>query len=222
MTTAPRRDLVPRPATPNESAAATVPSESRSGAGRTRWVELSAALTAVVVSVGSLFVARHQAEVMDRQLAAQVWPLVEYGTSNLSDDGQSRLSLELSNSGVGPTRVRSVRLTYRGRPVRSARELLRTCCLAAMDTTRQVGAVTSDVTGHVLTAGKTVHFLVVPPEAAQRALFRAFNRERFEVAARVCYCSVLDECWVMSSSEGNADPTRVPSCAEEQKAPQYR
>ena len=106
--------------------------------------------------------------------------------------------------------------------MRNAGELLRACCLAAMDTTRQIGPVTSDVTGRVLTAGKTVHFLAIPPDTAQRALFRAFDRERFQVAARVCYCSVLDECWVMSSSDGNADPTHVPSCAAEQKAPQYR
>ena len=66
-TTTARRDLVPRPAPPNESVAATASAESRSGAGRTRWVELSAAITAVVVSVGSLLIARHQAEVMDRQ-----------------------------------------------------------------------------------------------------------------------------------------------------------
>ena len=174
------------------------------------------------MSVGSLLIARHQAEVMDRQLAAQVWPLVEYGTSNLADDGKPQITLELSNSGVGPTRVRSVRLAYRGRPVRSAGELLRTCCLSAIDTTRRVQSVTSDVTGRVLTAGKTVHFLLLPPDSAQRALYRVFNRERFNVAARVCYCSVLEECWVVTSTDKNADPRRVPSCDEEQKAPQYR
>lgn len=148
------------------STSATPPDAGR----RIRWVELSAALTAVVASIGSLLIARHQAVVMDRQLAAQVWPLVEFGTSNLTEDGKPQLSLDLSNVGVGPTRVRSALL----------------------------------------------------PDTSQRALYRAFERERFRVAARVCYCSVLEECWVMASADSGGDPHHVDSCAEERKALQYR
>ena len=197
--------------------------ERRAPERRTGWVELSSVLTAVVVSLGSLLIARHQAEVMDRQLAASVWPVVEFDTSNEGDDGKPRLSLTLHNSGIGPTRVRSVRLTYRGRPMRDAVELLRTCCLAAVDSAGSFKTNTSDITGRVLAAGKSVDFLVLPPNTAQRALFTAFNRERFEVAARVCYCSVLDECWVVASDgHGAAEPVAVGSCAGEQKALQYR
>ncbi|GJG85461.1 hypothetical protein tb265_06420 [Gemmatimonadetes bacterium T265] len=206
-------------ASPRDSAAPPATPE----AGRTRWVELSAALTAVVVSVGSLLIARHQAEVMDRQLAASVWPLVEFDTSNEGDDGKPRLALTLHNSGVGPTRVRSVRLAYKGRPMRGAVELLRTCCLAAVDTAHSVTTSTSDVTGRVLTAGRSVDFLVLPPDTGQRALFSAFNRERFAVTLRVCYCSVLEDCWVVESDgHGGAEPAPVASCAAERKATQYR
>ncbi len=190
------------------------------GPHRPSWIELSVALTALVVSVGSLLVARHQAQVMDRQLAATVWPLLEYETSNLGDDGRPRLSLALRNSGVGPTRVRSVRVAYQGRAVGDAGDLLRACCTAAIDTTREVNSVTSDVRGRVIAAGRHIDFLVLPPDSAQRALFRAFNRARFDVDVRVCYCSVLDECWVRTSEDD--EPAPVASCAAEAKAPQYR
>ncbi|HEY0777412.1 MAG TPA: hypothetical protein VGD56_05540 [Gemmatirosa sp.] len=193
--------------------------ESRSG----RWIELSAALTAVVVSAGSLIIARHQSEVMDRQLAASVWPVVEYDTSNQGDDGRPRLSLTLHNSGVGPTRVRSVRLAYRDRSVKDAGELLHVCCAAAIDSAHRLTVTTSDITGRVLTAGRTIDFLVLPPDTAQRALFMTLDRERFAITARVCYCSVLDDCWVIvSDGHGAAEPRPVASCAAEQRATQYR
>lgn len=208
--------------TPSPSSARGAAPSTAAEGRRTRVVELSAALTAVVVSFGSLLIARHQAQVMDRQLAATVWPLVEFGTSNMGDDGKVRASLDLGNSGVGPTRIRSLRLTYKGRPVRGPAELLRACCRAAIDTSRTVATTTSDITGRVLPAGRTVAFLIIPPDTLQRALYGTFNRERFAVKARVCYCSVLDECWVMDSTERDADPRRVDSCAAEQKAPQYR
>ena len=84
--------------------------------------------------------------------------------------------------------------------------------------------MTNDIAGRVLTAGKTVHFFILPPDTAQRALFLALDRERMRTAARVCYCSVLDECWVrvMTADGGETDPAAVPSCADERRQPQYR
>ena len=70
------------PVTPPSAASAHVPAAAaaalatRAESRRPSWVELSVALTALVVSIGSLLVARHQAQVMDRQLAATVWPLL--------------------------------------------------------------------------------------------------------------------------------------------------
>ncbi len=202
------------------AARAAVHGESR----RPSWIELSVALTALVVSIASLFVARHQARVMDRQLAASVWPLVEYGTGNVGEGGEPRISLGVRNSGVGPTRIRSFRVTYAGTPVRSAGDLLRRCCVRDSAATARAGirTVTNGVQGRVLAAGDRLTFLTLPRGPNRADLYDAFDRERFKVDVRACYCSVLDDCWVVASADQGAEPARVDSCAEERKAPQYR
>lgn len=63
------------------------------GRDRTKW-SLLRTDAGLARAVGSLLIARHQAAIMDRQLAAPVWPPVEDGTSNLRDDGRPQRSLE--------------------------------------------------------------------------------------------------------------------------------
>ena len=184
------------------------------------WIELSVALTALVVSIASLFVARHQAQVMDRQLAASVWPLLEYNSSNVRGD-RPYISLRLRNTGVGPLRIRSFRVGYDGRPMRGSKDLLLSCCVAG-DTTRPFTTTTSGVLGNVLPAGDGVAFLGLAPDSAQRAVYAVFDRERFRVAVRACYSSVLDDCWVVDTEAKTDDPQPVRSCAAERAQVQYR
>ena len=41
-------------------------------------------------------------------------------------------------------------------------------------------------------------------------VWKRFNKERFEVEVRACYCSVLDFCWTMNSTR--TDPEPVEAC----------
>lgn len=187
-----------------------------------RWVDFSVALTALVVSVASLFVARHQAQVMDRQLAASVWPVIKYAFSNTGPDGAPLVTLGLTNSGVGPARIQSFRVTYDGRPMRSADDLGRACCRVDTLPAGAVQGRSSYVVGRVASVGEHFDFLTARFDAAHRGshatLSDALSRGR--VGVRVCYCSVLDDCWVSTGAEREPEP--VASCAAEQAAPQYR
>ena len=59
---------------------------------------------------------------------------------------------------------------------------------------------------------------------AARAGLQTLSRERvrMEIDVRVCYCSVLGDCWKVSSLTDDEDPTPLSSCADERKRPQYR
>ena len=52
-------------------------------------------------------------------------------------------------------------------------------------------------------------------------MWEAFDRERFKVGVRVCYCSVLEDCWVSTTDRAD-EPVAVASCAEERAALQYQ
>ncbi len=197
-----------------------------------RWVELSVGAAALVVSVASLAVARHQAQVMDRQLAASVWPSVQASYANVAPDVSLRVAHSLDNRGVGPARLESFRVSYRGRTVRTSGELGRACC--APDTTRgaarpRIALIEGFVAGRVLAPGEHMDWLLArfdttggPDErAATRRAFETVNRASPHIGVRVCYCSVLDECWVSTEDAGRR-PEPVKSCDTERAAPQYR
>src|SRR3712207_3418692 len=66
------------------------PRAARAGSS---WIELPVAPTALAVSTASLFVARHHAQVMARQLAASVWPLVGCAASDVRE-GRERFEVQ--------------------------------------------------------------------------------------------------------------------------------
>jgi hypothetical protein len=182
--------------------------------GKTRRTPVGARLqryvasgVAVVVSLVSLGVALSANRTQERLLAASVWPALEYGTGNRSDDGADEITLVLGNNGVGPARLRGVRVLYKGKFAGDSIKLLQLCCELGDS---PVNTVTSGTRGRVLKAGDEITFMMLPFDNNSDELWKRFNRERFGVAVRACYCSVLDDCWIFDSTR--IDPEPVQSC----------
>ena len=55
-------------------------------------------------------------------------------------------------------------------------------------------------------------FLVLPEADNDPAVWSAFNRRRFDVQVRACFCSVLKECWMLDSLEREPEP--VAACPQ--------
>jgi len=185
-------------------------------------VELSVALAALIASVASLFIARHQAQVMDRQLAASVWPLLEYTHSGVTSDGKLRAAISLRNTGIGPLRIRSFRATYDGKPVGDFSDVIEHCCLRDTATLRHMPIVSSYIGGRVVPAGEGFDFISVHYDTAFAQAYHHLEGGMRKLEARYCYCSVLDDCWVRESEHADADPTPVPNCDAEHRAKQFQ
>src|SRR5438046_1272008 len=56
-------------------------------------------------------------------VAATSWPFLTYGTTQVG----KRLTPQIGNQGVGPARLKSLVVRYRGREVHGLVELLQTC-----------------------------------------------------------------------------------------------
>jgi hypothetical protein len=163
--------------------------------GRQGLVATLAAATAIIVSLASLYVAWRQSVVMERQLAASVWPSLAFEHGNVSDDGKtSVIRFWLVNRGVGPALVRDYELQYQGVRMRDASGFLRACC-------RDIPAITSYVApGRVLSAGEKVQVVRVDRTEQNAAMWARLEEERFRLAGSICYCSALDDCWRLAVS----------------------
>lgn len=178
-----------------------------------RWIDLSAAGCALIVSVTSLFVAiRHghsmerMAESNARLVEANSWPLLQRFQSDGEAQGPKTFSLDVINFGVGPAKVESVEVFYKGQPVKSPQELEAVCCNRKPGADPQVE--TSGLMGTVLRAGDTRRIITFPEDAAHAEL-----KERLDLSNltwRTCYCSVFDECWL--SDLRTMHPPRIQEC----------
>ncbi len=90
------------------------------------WFDLFAATTAVFVSVVSLFVAMRGEETQPGLLAANSWPFIQLSENRNLDVAM----FDVENAGVGPAKIMSFEVFYKGHPVDSAYDLLSRCCSA--------------------------------------------------------------------------------------------
>jgi len=172
-------------------------------------VDLLVGFCAILISAVSLFIAEESNRTQQRMLAASVWPYLSWNSSNYNDDRQrEEISLEIANDGVGPARIETVEISYHGQPLADAAALLKACCIPQPD--RHVTKRVSSVNPLVLPAHDSVRFVALAKSDELADVWDSFNRERFNLQARVCYCSVLDDCWVLKA--GQAEPDKVKAC----------
>ena len=182
-----------------------------------RWIDISVAGCALVVSVTSLFVAFRHGRSMERMadanarlVQANSWPLLQRYQSDVNAQGARVFTLDIVNNGVGPAKVESLEVSWKGQPVRSPYELVTLCCRRSEDAGKDAGIEASGLMGTVLRAGE-VREIVEFPEDAQHEGIRARLRISLgDIVWKACYCSVFDECWV--SDLRTMHPETVQQC----------
>lgn len=158
---------------------------------------------ATLIGLVALIVSSYTAYVQRQQLRAQVWPCVAIATGNVAP----MIGWQASNSGTGPARVTAVRVTVDKKPVSSWASAQK-----AMEAS-PVGLVISQLSNTVLPAGAKLA-AVSPLDAETTPQFmQQFLSGKHAIVVTVCYCSVLDECWVVTSDtvpEAIADADACP------------
>lgn len=185
-------------------------------------------LTAIFISAVSLFVAIQHGKTERDLVAANVWPFPR-AILDSNHDSRGRTAIGVSNGGVGPAKIRTFEMFYRGHPVSSGLELLRMCCGlpagdAAVKTAFPSHLDTSMVDETVLRPGEENVVFGVPPSPTAPQITDTLKR--FDVLTnvtfRVCYCSVLDQCWINDLRSTRTDPVRECRPPEHPYAPNGR
>lgn len=187
---------------------------ARSRRVRRHWIDYMATLVGIVVAVISLWVAiateKANQKMVDanyRMVAAASWPFLQLNSGN-DEEGKHRIVMELANAGVGPAKIQSFEVFWRGKAYGSSFALLKACC-APDQTTINMG--TLPVLGVVVRAGDQRQFLRLDLDSNKPEIWKSFDEVRQrELTYRACYCSVFDECWV--SELDTRTPQRVKAC----------
>jgi hypothetical protein len=185
--------------------------KSASGS-RSLAVDVMLGVAAVLISAISVLVAISANQTQERLLAASTWPNLDFGTSNLNEASEEEISFELTNSGVGPARIRWYELSYKGQVHESFDAMFASCCKRPAEIPAQtVNTITSSVVP-VLKVGDSIKLLRLKKSGNPDWLWQKVNVERRYVSLKVCYCSVLDTCWMFDSASKLLDPPVVATC----------
>jgi hypothetical protein len=180
------------------------------------WLDISLALSAFVVSLASLWLTVHNARTMEKLVASNSYPNIDFSFGNQFDfqDGHGlrhAVYLSLENTGVGPARLRSIDLSFAGRPAATLRALLAICCTQepAGSLPKTSSWSSGDIRGFMVQAGKGIN-LFAWPEAPEDPRWARLEAVRDKIGIRVCYCSVFDECYLHDSAY--REPRRIGAC----------
>ena len=177
------------------------------------WLDLVLALSAIFISLISLVVAVEHGRTERALVDADTWPFLQI-EGNL---GKDEVHFDITNSGVGPAKLRTMEIFLHGKPVADMRTLLEQCCGLPRDPSASQalfpsGLSFSDVNNTVFRAGETLLLLNIVPSkdglpiahAAQEALRNG------SITFKGCYCSVFDACWMANMMDLNT--RRVSTC----------
>lgn len=159
---------------------------------------------ATFIGVLALMVSAYTAYMQRQQVRAQVWPILEYTTSN-----QPTLRLSIANKGVGPAIIRNVLVSVDGAPLPEWSDVLQ----------RLMGPgghrfSFSSAGGRIVSAGETIDILV-PRDADGSGLAIGaagsdgdrLNQGLHRIGIEICYCSALDDCWTLRARPDMARDT---------------
>jgi len=158
-----------------------------------------------VIAVLALFATLRESNEVRRQTAAAAWPYVQVHVDDYDRGDEAALSLSFTNTGVGPAKVRSLRIAIDGSPVADWDGLLARLAQPADSPHGR-----EFVSHRVLAPGETVVLFTTRHPPLARAIQSAIGREG--TVLRLCYCSIFDECWQSRSDAEQADPQPVEAC----------
>jgi hypothetical protein len=183
----------------------------------TRWLDITLAIAATVVSLVSLWLGLHSAHSMEKLVAANSYPYLEQLRNMASPtptpgSGQPRARIEylFQNNGVGPARIEWVQLTFKGKPVANLSDLLEACCSG----TRQDASGLNrrgNITSALIRPGASLSMFTWDEPAQANPVFAALHRQMSDIKIASCYCSVFDECYMRHANSAKPEP--VKECA---------
>lgn len=185
-----------------------------------KWFDLNKiiALSAIFVSVVSLYVAWDQSRIMRQQQHASAMPIIMVEMDFIIEDEFPTFKLRIRNDGVGPGFVKSGALQINGKQI----ETFSSFSDAILPTPlRKAPTIRLDVTKGVLAPGMTrvpLRMVWKNKELAPEFIPFAYSmadKEKFDISYQVCYCSIYDQCWV-TDIYAQAMPEKIKSCPVKQ------
>ncbi len=161
----------------------------------------------VFIAIVALYAALTESAAVRQQTAATVWPFVQLLIEDYDTEANAGFTMSLSNAGVGPARMRALRLVIDGEPIRDWDH-----AVTLLDGTITAQVSRNFVNDRVISPDETVDlFSTTDPDLARRFQAAVANPN---TSVTYCYCSIFDECWLADSQKDMQNPEPVDECPD--------
>ncbi|MEL7312242.1 MAG: hypothetical protein AAFN07_12065 [Pseudomonadota bacterium] len=161
----------------------------------------------VIIAILALYAALNESAAVRQQTEAAVWPFVQLTVENYDTGGAAGFSFAFTNAGVGPARMRDVRVAVDNVVIRDWTELV-----AIVGGNPDAAVNRNYISKRVLRPDESVVVFGTTNTALARKLVHAFNKPRG--ALTFCYCSIFDQCWLADSRKDLQAPEQVQECPD--------
>lgn len=159
-------------------------------------------LTAIIVSLGTLFTIVYQTQLIRKQQYASVLPYIEMWNSNRGDS----YSYMLFNNGIGPAFVKEVKVHYGDSTVVGDLAFFTYHVIKPVDSVKNY-SYSNIKAGGLIPAGKKIDLISVSNDSVNAAILRKWFSKGDHIQVEVIYESVYKERW---SARGMAtEPVRL-------------
>ena len=142
-----------------------------------------------------------------QQTAAAVWPFVHMMIEDYDDGEKARFAMSFVNVGVGPAKVRGLRLEIGGQAIRDWAQAIN-----AIGGDLDASVSRNFLGGRVLRPEERVDLISTTDPDLARHFQRAVATQGNYVS--YCYCSIFDECWLADSRGDLQNPEPVAMCPD--------
>ena len=173
-------------------------------------LNLILAICAILISAASFYATYLQANAAEKQVKAMTLPLLQFESSNLDEKtNKPVIKFAINNGGVGPALIKRLQLSYKNKNYQNIFQVIDACCASehqefspkASMNLSQGGFITSTVVGRILPAQQKINFYQLYDGKVSHKFWNKLNDERRYLKVSVCYCSLLDECYLTTEAQ---------------------
>jgi hypothetical protein len=194
-------------------------------------LNLIIAFCAIFISAASFYATYLQANAAERQVKAMTLPLIQFATGNWDiEKNQRAIIFNLQNAGIGPAIIKTASFKYKEQRFSKPRDFLKACCSDSYNRYNEVKAIKREqgilMDGKLITIGlqnnmfigqSTTNVLTLSIGEDTNTLLNKLEAERGYLSLEICYCSLLDKCYITEETGVYEQVEHCPIISEENK-----
>ena len=161
-------------------------------------------MIAMLVSIIALLVSIYEARILNAQNEASVWPYIDKSMSIVTDTSTVSIQLTIQNKGVGPAIINSSQISIND-TVYTEYDKALDAVIRQFSVEELRNLVFTPSLNSVISPGEEQTLFVLELKAPQEGIWSFLPR------LDLCYCSVFDRCWEMTTDKDT--PVETGNCS---------